>query len=291
VLAGAPDVVAGGVAARLFSAAPVVVVASPGSPADLAAAARSALRAHAPLLLLTSAPPRGTAPGGAAAPAARAAARKVSSRPASLAAVVSTALRAQIRALDPRAVLAAGVARDALAAQLPGIRVVTGPAMLPATTAPPPLGHLALLVRSGDSDAGTLAAVTTARVAGARVITVRGTDPRAARLSMIRDEHELDTRYQDLAILIHMDGQGTPADKEQTWQAVSPRPARAAGRRSCPARRTTRRNPARRPARQRGTRWSSRWDAAASRAGSSPGITRCNHRALSRVTRARTHPP
>src|SRR5271166_2797184 len=30
------------------------------------------------------------------------------------------------------------------------------------------------------------------------------------RLSMIRDEPKLDTRYDDLAILIHMDGQGTP---------------------------------------------------------------------------------
>ena len=88
-------------------------------------------------------------------------------------------LRAQIRALDPRAVLAAGMARDVLAARLPGIRVVTDPAMLPATTTPPSLGHLALLVRSGSSDAGTLAAVTTARVAGARVIAVRGADPRA----------------------------------------------------------------------------------------------------------------
>ena len=166
VLAGAPDVVAGGVASRLFASAPVVVVASPGSPAGLAAATRSALRAHAPLLLT-------------AGPAARAAARTVSGRPAGPAAVVSAMLRAQIRALDPRAVLAAGMARDVLAAQLPGIRVVTDPAMLPATTTPPPLGHLALLVRSGSSDAGTLAAVTTARVAGARVIAVRGADPRA----------------------------------------------------------------------------------------------------------------
>jgi len=41
------------------------------------------------------------------------------------------------------------------------------------------------------------------------------------RLSMILDEHKLDTRYQDLAILIHMDGQGTPADKLQTWEAVT----------------------------------------------------------------------
>jgi len=41
------------------------------------------------------------------------------------------------------------------------------------------------------------------------------------RLSMIRDEHELDTRHEDLAILIHMDGQGTPGDKQQTWDAVT----------------------------------------------------------------------
>ena len=41
------------------------------------------------------------------------------------------------------------------------------------------------------------------------------------RLSMIRGEHELDTRYQDLAILVHMDGQGTPAVKQQTWQAIT----------------------------------------------------------------------
>ena len=41
------------------------------------------------------------------------------------------------------------------------------------------------------------------------------------RLSMIRGEHQLDTRYQDLAILIHMDGQGTPAVKQQTWQAIT----------------------------------------------------------------------
>src|SRR5207245_2216576 len=82
-------------------------------------------------------------------------------------------------ALDPRAVVAAGMARDVLAARLPGIRVVTDPAALPATTTPPSLGHLALLVRSASSDAGTLAAVTTARVAGARVIAVRGADPRA----------------------------------------------------------------------------------------------------------------
>jgi hypothetical protein len=41
------------------------------------------------------------------------------------------------------------------------------------------------------------------------------------RLSMITDEKALDTRHDDLAIVIHMDGQGTPADKLQTWRAVT----------------------------------------------------------------------
>jgi hypothetical protein len=41
------------------------------------------------------------------------------------------------------------------------------------------------------------------------------------QLSMIRDERELDTRHGDLAILIHMDGQGTPADKQQTWDTIT----------------------------------------------------------------------
>jgi hypothetical protein len=41
------------------------------------------------------------------------------------------------------------------------------------------------------------------------------------QLSMIRNERELDTRNDDLAILIHMDGQGTPGDKEQTWETIT----------------------------------------------------------------------
>jgi hypothetical protein len=167
VLAGSPDAVAVGVAQRLFTSSPVVVVASPNPSADLAAT-RQALRAHAPLLL-TSVP--GVA-------------------------MVSAMLRAQVSALDPRAVLAVGVAANVLAAQLPGIRVVTNPAMLPATKAPAPLGYVALLVHPGDSNAATLAAVATARVAGAQVIAVRGDDPRAdpaaiSALSASRPAHVL----------------------------------------------------------------------------------------------------
>jgi hypothetical protein len=40
-------------------------------------------------------------------------------------------------------------------------------------------------------------------------------------LSMIADERRLDTRNDDLAIVIHMDGQGTPGQKQKTWNAVT----------------------------------------------------------------------
>jgi hypothetical protein len=174
VVTGTPDVIAESVAQELFASAPVIVIADPDAPAD-AAAARQALRAHAPLLL-TSARPAKPASAGTVTTALRTAVRPAV--PAA-AAVVSVVLRKQIRALDPRAVLAVGVQASVLAAQLPGIRVVTEPAMLPATTAPAPLDHVALLVPDGDTDPAELAAVTTARVAGAQVIAVHGADPRA----------------------------------------------------------------------------------------------------------------
>jgi len=154
VLTGTPDVVAEGVAESLFASAPVVVVASPSRQAA-DAAARQALRAHAPLLLTAA------------------------DSPSDAAAVVSATLRAQIRTLDPQVVLAVGVAANVLTAQLPGVRVVTNPATLPATNPPASVGHVAVLVRAGDTDALTLATTATARVAGAEVIAVHGNDPRA----------------------------------------------------------------------------------------------------------------
>ena len=177
VLAGAANVVAGSLAEKLFTSAPVVVVAGPGRSAELAAA-RSAQRAHAPLLLASAWPGRAEA-GSATGKAVRTTAQTGTGRTSGPAGVVTALLRAQIEALDPRAVLAVGMAGNVQAARLPGIHVVTDPAMLPATKAPSPLGRLALLVHPGDSDAATLAAVTTARVAGVRVIAVRGADPRA----------------------------------------------------------------------------------------------------------------
>jgi hypothetical protein len=147
VLAGPPDVVAAGVAHTLFSSAPVVVIADAGRPAGVPAAAAQAEQAHAPLLLATGA-------------------------------TMSAATRAEIGSLHPRAVLAAGVSRKALAAQLRGTRVVTRAAALPRTRALPPLGHVVVLVQHGNAAAET-AAVTTAQAAGAPVITVHGYDPRA----------------------------------------------------------------------------------------------------------------
>ena len=40
------------------------------------------------------------------------------------------------------------------------------------------------------------------------------------RLSMIPNEQRLDTHEDDVAIVIHMDGQGSPGDKQQTWEGV-----------------------------------------------------------------------
>jgi len=153
VLAGSPPSVTVGVARDLFAAAPVVVVASASDPAGLGPAIIQAGRAHAPLLLID--PAAGPATGGAA------------------------AVDTEIRALHPRAVLAVGVAPGALAARLHGIRVVTGTGSLPVTRAPAPAGRVVLLVHQGDSSAATMAAVATARAAGAQVITARHYDPRA----------------------------------------------------------------------------------------------------------------
>jgi hypothetical protein len=40
------------------------------------------------------------------------------------------------------------------------------------------------------------------------------------RLSMIQDISQLDTGYDNLSIVINMDGQGAPATKRATWQSV-----------------------------------------------------------------------
>jgi hypothetical protein len=44
---------------------------------------------------------------------------------------------------------------------------------------------------------------------------------RARVRAVISNEQRLDTSYGDLSIVIHMDGQGTPENKDQTWDAVT----------------------------------------------------------------------
>jgi hypothetical protein len=95
-------------------------------------------------------------------------------------------------------VLAVGLPAGELAAELPGIRVVGAVGALPATTAPPQLSHVALLVpASGPAAAATAppetppaaapvtpattattAMTVTAQVAGAVTVPVHGDDPR-----------------------------------------------------------------------------------------------------------------
>jgi hypothetical protein len=208
--AGAAGAMATDVARQLFVSAPVVVVADADRPAALAAAASQAVRAHAPLLLITTgpgpasasaAPPSGPPPSGprpSAASALSGAPPPSGAPPGRVradAVTVSSAQRTEIEDLHPRTVLAVGMAAAALSARLPGVHVVTGLNRLPATTAPPPLTHVAVLVPADESPA-TLAVTTTAQVAGAAVVPVHGGDPRAdpgaiAALSAVRPGHVL----------------------------------------------------------------------------------------------------
>ncbi len=159
VVAGSPAAMAVGVARSLFASAVVVVVADgDGSPSALAAAASDARREFAPMLL--------TSPG---------------MRPGPL---LSTAAVAEIRALHPVDVLAAGVSGLVLRAQLVGTKVVTSVSALPATSRPAPLRHVALLVPAGRRSAAAVAAITSATSAGVQVIPVRDADPEADSASI-----------------------------------------------------------------------------------------------------------
>jgi hypothetical protein len=150
VLSGSPASSSAELASRLLARAPAVVVVGAASAAHLAAAATVARRHHAPLLL---SPVRGSAGG-------------------------ATSLRAAIRSLHPAAVLAADLSAARLAAELPGVRVVTSAAQLPVTVAPAPVRHVAVLVPAATPPALASAVATTARVAGARLISLGGDDPR-----------------------------------------------------------------------------------------------------------------
>ena len=186
VLTGSPSLVAARAASTLFAKSSLVVLASAGDKAAIAAAAARARRLHAPLLLVPSgrAPggglagglARGRARSGGTAALARAGGALPGQHGTTLAAVVI--LRNEIRALAAHEVLDVGVATSLLASQLPGVRVITSPDQAPETRAPSPLRHVVVLVRSRDHSAGTLAALATARAAGAQPVMVSGFDPR-----------------------------------------------------------------------------------------------------------------
>jgi hypothetical protein len=163
LLAGGAQSQAAQLARKVFTSAPVVVVAAQ-APAPVRTALAAARTAHAPLLLTPASARTRT--------------------PAALA-----ALAAAIRGLHPQAVLVAGLPPAELAARLPGVSVVASASQLPASGAPDsPQRGLAVLVPAvpatgaGARSATALAVAAlaqTARAAGAAVVPVTGTgDPR-----------------------------------------------------------------------------------------------------------------
>lgn len=146
VLAGTgPGALTAAFAGKLFSYAPVVVVTTS---AEETSAEHAAVTVHAPLLLST--------------------------------ATVTVRLITGIRDLHPRDVLDEGLKPATLKARLPGIRVVTRASALPGTLPSKRLRDVAVLFRGGQpSSAITAAITTTARVAGATLVTMDGYDPRA----------------------------------------------------------------------------------------------------------------
>lgn len=154
VLSGSPAAVSSGLTHLLLSSTASAVVANATSAADVNTASAVARRAHAPLLLMSS-------NGNEAAQA--------------------SAIRSAIKALDPRALLAIGVAGQALTAGLPGVKLVTSASALPSVAAAAPRRQVAVLLNASHSAVGAAlatAAATTAAVAGARIISLPGFDPR-----------------------------------------------------------------------------------------------------------------
>jgi phosphoribosylcarboxyaminoimidazole (NCAIR) mutase len=155
VVHGTPAALSAAVAGRLFASDPVVVLTGQTGTAELALAAHDAAEQSAPLLLAT-------APGAA----------------------VSPAVRAEILRLHASYLLAVGLSTHGLAAELPGVSVVTSTTPLPVITVPAPLRGVALLVHEAGAGVAmppaALAAIATAHAAGVQVIKMHGFDPRAS---------------------------------------------------------------------------------------------------------------
>jgi hypothetical protein len=153
VLSGSPEVVAARAVGALFVSAPAVIVANADSRADVTAASALARKHHAPLLLATA-------------------------KPASAAALAM--LHREVRALHATKVLSVGIATDLLSGQLPKESIITNAAGLPKVKALARLRHVVVLVHRGSTSPAALAVAATARVAGVRVVTMRGYDPRVS---------------------------------------------------------------------------------------------------------------
>ncbi len=150
----APGTLTAAFARTLFATAPVVIVSGTAGQAPQEAE-RAARAAHAPLLLAST-----------------------------LTVPAVAQLAASARALRPAAVLAEGLSpaqQRELAARLPGVKVDGRAAALPATGTAPPLSRVAVLVpaQQGTPSAPITAVTATAEAAGATVVDVTGTDPRA----------------------------------------------------------------------------------------------------------------
>jgi len=79
------------------------------------------------------------------------------------------------------------------------------------------------LQQIGGVDAGDINAVTTwlAGLTATTHLPQKLLVLHQFQLSMIRHEHKLDTHHAEIQLLIHMDGNGTPALKDETWAAVT----------------------------------------------------------------------
>lgn len=176
----APGALSVAVSRTLFDAAPVAVVAADrGADLDGAAldsAARSAEKAGVPLLLADPAAPRPVA--------------------------------GEVARLGAHSVLALGPIAAPLRL-VAGLSVFTDPGDVPAVGRARGLGTVVVLVRA-DGDAATLAgaraAAATARAAGAHVVGVRGTDPRADRAAIAALR-----RYHPHRVVAAGAGFGSPA--------------------------------------------------------------------------------
>jgi hypothetical protein len=76
------------------------------------------------------------------------------------------------------------------------------------------IGHVG--IGEVNSVAGWLAALTARHDLPQKLLVLH-----QFQLAMLTGERDLDTGHDDLAIVIHMDGQGTPGVKQGTWNAVT----------------------------------------------------------------------